>query len=138
MPSVAQQENVSAVSDSRRELTALVSGCGIYRPDSALFSLAGRDRVRWLNGMVTNNIRDLGPGRGVYAFVLNAQGHILGDLYVFNRGESLAAEIEQRQGESLLQILRRYIIMDKVEIEELAKNAVITVAGPKVANTLAS
>ncbi len=44
-------------------------------------SLTGGDRVRWLNGMVTNNIRDLGVDRGVYAFLLNPQGHILGDIY---------------------------------------------------------
>ena len=43
-------------------------------------SLSGSDRVRWLNGMVTNNVRDLAPGSGVYAFLLNPQGHILGDL----------------------------------------------------------
>ena len=139
MPFVAQEENASGVSDSCRELTALVSGCGVYRADSSLFSIAGRDRVRWLNGMVTNNIRDLAPGTGVYAFVLNAQGHILGDLYVFNRGESLVAEIERRQTDSLLQILRRYIIMDKVEIEDLGpKNEVIGVAGPESMRILAS
>ena len=51
--------------------------------------LTGTDRVRWLNGMVTNNVRDLGGREGVYAFLLNAQGRILGDLYAYNRGESI-------------------------------------------------
>src|SRR5207249_5186114 len=97
MDSVTQLNSHSDVSDSRRELTALVAGCAIYRPNRLLFSIIGRDRVRWLNGMVTNNIRDLAPGRGLYSFVLNSQGHILGDLYVFNRGESLIAEIESSQ-----------------------------------------
>ncbi len=139
MHSVTQEEKAPAVSDSRRELTALFSGCGIFRPDDALFSITGRDRVRWLNGMVTNNIRDLSPARGVYSFVLNAQGHILGDLYVFNRGESLVANVERQQAESLLQVLRRYIIMDKVEIEGLSgKMAVLGVAGPKSVEVLAS
>jgi folate-binding protein YgfZ len=137
MHAVAQVN--APMSDSRRELTALLAGCGTYRPESALFSLTGRDQVRWLNGMVTNNIRDLAAGQGVYAFVLNAQGHILGDLYVFNRGESLMVEIERAQAETLLPLLKRYIIMDKVEIEDLrGKLAAVALAGPKSAEVLAS
>ena len=120
------------ISESRRQMTALVSGCGVYRLERALFSLTGRDRVRWLNGMVSNNVRDLAAGQGVYAFVLNAQGHIQGDLYVFHRGESLGLEIERSQVEALLPVLRRYIIMDKVEVEDLSgKTAVIGMAGPE-------
>ena len=117
----------------------MVAGCGVHRSDRALFSITGRDRVRWLNGMVTNNIRDLALGHGVYSFVLNPQGHILGDLYVFNLGESLVAEIEREHSESLLQVLRRYIIMDKVEITDLsAEKTVIGVTGPKSSEVLAT
>lgn len=139
MLSLTQEGQASAATDSRRELTALVAGCGIHRSNHALFSITGRDRVRWLNGMVTNNIRDLAPGNGVYAFVLNAQGHILGDLYVFNLGENLAAELDKAQSESLLKILRRYIIMDKVEIADLSsEKTVINVTGPKSGDVLAA
>ena len=138
MQIVAQQEPAtSETSASGRELSALVSGCGVYRADRSLFRITGRDRVRWLNGMVSNNVRDLTAGHGVYAFVLNPQGNILGDLYVFNRGESLVAEIGRGQSESLLQILRKYIIMDKVEIEDLGEN-ILAIAGPKSGEVLAS
>ena len=127
------------MTDSRRELTALVAGCGIDRPDRALISLTGRDRVRWLNGMVSNNIRDLPPGNGVYAFALTPQGHIQADLYAFNRGESLLVETERAQSAALLQIFRKYIIMDKVEIEDLSeKTAVFRVTGPKSGEVLGS
>jgi folate-binding protein YgfZ len=134
-----QEQDASGVTDSRRELTALVAGCGIYRPERALISLIGRDRVRWLNGMVSNNIRDLAPGHGVYAFVLTPQGHIQADLYAFNRGESLLIETERVQSVALLQIFRKYIIMDKVEIEDLSeKTAVFSVTGPKSEEVLDS
>ncbi len=128
-----------APATSRNELTALLAGCATYRVNRALFSIAGRDRTRWLNGMVSNNIRDLAPGKGVYAFVLNPQGHVLGDLYVFNRGESLVAEIERDQAQALLQGLRRYIIMDKVEIEDLSGEfEVIGITGPRSTEVFAS
>lgn len=133
-----QQPGAPEISESRRQMTALLTGCGIYKLDRALFSLTGRDRVRWLNGMVSNNVRDLTPGHGVYAFVFNAQGHIQGDLYAFHRGESLVLDIERSQVETLLPLLRRYIIMDKVEVEDLSgQTAVLGMAGPSCQRMLA-
>src|SRR5215471_1655314 len=122
MALVAQEEQPTSrlSAPARQHFQALISRCGVYRSESALISLTGRDRVRWLNGMVSNNIRDLAAGQGVYAFVLNAQGHIQGDLYAFNRSESLILEIERAQVEKLLEIFRRYIIMDKVETQDLS------------------
>ena len=75
----------------RSEFQTLVSTAGVYDLSSrAKISLTGSDRARWLNGMVTNNVRDLAPGHGVYAFLLNPQGHILGDLYAYQPGRIAA------------------------------------------------
>ena len=75
----------SAFAGAPAELAALLGGCGVYDLGfRTRISLTGADRVRWLNGMVTNNIRDLAQGQGVYAFLLNPQGHILGDLHAYN------------------------------------------------------
>ena len=62
-------------SDVQQEFTALTSGCGVYDLGfRARLSLKGGDRVRWMNGMVTNNIRDLATGHGVYAFSAQSTG----------------------------------------------------------------
>src|SRR5437016_5535425 len=118
--------------DLQAELAALRDACGVYDLGfRAKFSLSGEDRVRWLNGMVTNNIRDLAPGHGLYAFLLNPQGHILGDLYAYNRGESLLVETDRPQLEKVLSVFRKYIIMDQVEIEDISeKLSSIGIAGP--------
>jgi aminomethyltransferase len=123
--------------DRARQFQALMSDCGVFPAATKLVSLAGRDRVRWLNGMLSNNIRDLSTGRGVYAFVLNPQAHIQGDLYVFHQGERLVAEIENGQLERLLAIFRRYIIMDKVEIEQDERTSVFGLLGPRCGALLA-
>jgi folate-binding protein YgfZ len=47
----------------------------------------GSDRFRWLSGMVTNTVNDLFPNTGAWNLVLNAQGHIQGDLTVWRAGE---------------------------------------------------
>jgi len=115
------------------EFKSLLSSCGVFELRSrAAIGLSGKDRVRWLSGMITNRVKDLPEGQGVYAFVLNPQGHILGDLYVYNRGESFLVDIAQDQSEKLLGIFRKYIIMDKVEIENLdSKLSRVGVSGPR-------
>ena len=59
------------------------------------------------------------PGHGVYAFLLNPQGHILGDLYAYNRGESLLVDTDQSQVEKILAVFDKYIIMDDVEVTNI-------------------
>ena len=119
--------------NAHSEFRTLVSACGIYALSAkAKISVSGKDRVRWLNGMVSNNIRDLAAGHGVYAFLLNPQGHILGDLYAYSRSDSLLLDIGGQQSENILAILRRYIIMDKVELEDISGRLTAWgVAGPK-------
>jgi len=123
----------SDVGQVRSEFQALLSGCGFYDLSSRVkIALTGGDRVRWLNGMVTNNIRDLATGRGLYAFLLNPQGHILGDLYAYNRGDSMIIDSDQSQSEKLLATFDHYIIMDDVEVANVSdKLTAIGVTGPK-------
>ena len=116
-------------SSPAEEFSALRSQCGAFDLSwRAKLVVTGRDRTRWLNGMVTNNIRDLAPGHGVYSFLLNPQGHILGDMYVFNRGESFLIDTDRAQAGKLAQLLKKYIIMDQVVLSE-AGDGLITALG---------
>ncbi len=119
--------------DTRAEFQALLSGCGVYDLSwRAKILVTGGDRVRWLNGMVTNNVRDLVPGHGVYAFMLNAQGRIQADLYVFQRGESLLVDTERGQRDKILQLFDHYIIADDVEIADISdKLTAVGLTGPE-------
>ena len=105
--------------DPQAELAAL-RDCAVYDLGyRAKIALTGADRVRWLNGMITNNIRDLAAGDGVYGFLLNPQGHILGDLYAYNRGQSITVDTDLSQIEGILAVFDHYIIMDDVEVTRL-------------------
>jgi folate-binding protein YgfZ len=119
--------------DPRAEFQALLSGCGVYDLSGrAKIAVTGGDRVRWMNGMVSNNVRDLAPGHGVYAFMLNAQGRIQADLYIFQRGDSLLVDTERAQREKVLQLFDRYIIADDVEIADISGTlTALGVAGPE-------
>jgi len=130
----------SRFGDPLVELAALRNGCGVYDLGyRAQISLTGGDRVRWLNGMVTNNIRDLQPGYGVYAFLLNPQGHILGDLYAYNRGESILVDTDRSQVEKIVATFDHYIIMDDVEVKDLGDEITsLGIAGPSSHKVLAA
>ena len=129
---------VAAHEEASEEFRALTAGCGIHNLRSrAKIALRGGDRVRWLNGMVTNNIRDLAEGHGVYAFLLNPQGHILADLYTYNRGDSLLVDIDQAQAEKVLATFDHYIIMDDVEVADVTEELpALELIGPKAQEVL--
>ncbi len=126
--------------DVAAEFHAFTSGCAIYDLNwRAKLALTGADRVRWLNGMVTNNVRDLLPGRGVYAFVLNPQGHILGDIYAFHHGDTVLVDTDRIQLEKVVATFDHYIIMDDVEVRELDSGlTALGISGPGAAGVLTS
>jgi aminomethyltransferase len=132
-------ETALSFGDPAAELAALRTGCGVFALAwRGRINVSGKDRVRWLHNMVTNNVRDLPPNRGNYNFVLNAQGRILGDLYIYNRGESLLLETDASQAETLINAMKRFIIMDKVELARAGEAlAALGVCGPKAEEILA-
>jgi folate-binding protein YgfZ len=133
-------ETAAVFSDSASEYRVLQSACGVcdlgWRSKGVL---TGADRTRWLNGMVTNNVRDLVQDRGVYTFLLNAQGHIQADLYVYNRGGYLLVDIDAGQWNALQEIFDRFIIMDDVEVTNVSeKLTAISLQGPTSEDVLKS
>jgi aminomethyltransferase len=131
-------ETFDNFSDPTAELTALLTSTGIYDLGWRRFiRCAGEDRVRWLNGMVTNFVGNLNENTGCYAFVLNAQGRIQGDLDIYRRADSLWLETDAAQVEALTAFLDHYIIMDDVVLELQPQWTAIGVAGPGAAAILA-
>ena len=131
-------ETPASFGDAASEFRALMAGAAVFDMSwQAKLAIGGKDRTRWANGMVTNNIRDLAPGCGVYSFLLTPQGRNQGDLVVYNRGEFLLATTDREQAEAITTLLKRYIIMDKVELEELSdKLASIGVGGPQAIDAM--
>jgi folate-binding protein YgfZ len=125
-------------SEPQLEFATLLGGCGIYDMGfRARISLTGSDRVRWLNGMVTNNIRDLAVGRGVYAFLLNPQGRILGDMSIYNLGETLFVETDRSQLDRIVATFEHYIIMDDVEVANISEQQTsLGLTGPRSRDVL--
>jgi folate-binding protein YgfZ len=114
------------------EFNALRTTCGVYDLGwRAKLVLTGADRVRWLNGVVTNNIRDLEPNHGNYNFILSPQGRIQADCYAYHRGEYLLVGTEMNQAARVKEIFDKYIIMDDVEVTDISdKLTALGIQGP--------
>lgn len=99
--------------------------------------VTGEDRLRLLHAMTTNDVVKLQPGEGCYAFFLNAQGRILGDVNVLCFEDHLLLDTEPETRQKLFEHLDRYIIADDVTMEdETGRIATIAVEGPEEAAVL--
>lgn len=106
-------------------------------PGTGWIAVTGDDRMRWLNGMVTNSVQALTPGEGAYSFLLSVQGRIQGDATVWAEPERLLLQTSAGQVEPMLALLDRFIIMDDVELQNVsAEMHGLLIAGPLAAEKL--
>jgi aminomethyltransferase len=103
----------------------------------AYFTFNGPDRVRYLNAILTNNIKDLGNGQGVVSLLLNAQGRILAEIETFADGEKIFLVSYLMIRERLVEVLEKYIIMDDVTFSDDAeKFGTLALEGPRAADVV--
>ena len=89
--------------------------------DRGLIIVSGEDRVRWLNGMVTNDVASLeeaDDGAGCYAALLTPQGRVVSDLRIFKRGDAFWLETATSHVALVIERLAKYIIADDVELRD--------------------
>ena len=122
----------SSPPSSSAQLAALLGGVGASSIDSTgWLRVTGKDRVRWLNGMVTNSIQQLQPGEGNYNFFLSVQGRIQGDAYIFAEPDALLIETASAQLTALMPLLDHFIIMDDVVLENVTgSQSGLSISGP--------
>ncbi|MDP9147446.1 MAG: hypothetical protein M3N22_07280 [Acidobacteriota bacterium] len=98
----------------------------------AYLNFTGPDRVRYLNAILTNNIKDLTNGAGVASLLLNAQGRILAELETFASADDLFCVSFEMIRKSLTEVIEKYIIMDDVMLtDETDKLGTLALEGPK-------
>ena len=87
--------------------------------ERAKFRVTGFDRLRFLNGQITNDLRKASETTAIEACVLNAKGKIDAHIFVSTSGESFLADAEPELRERLKVRLERYVIADDVQIEDV-------------------
>src|ERR1043166_7319529 len=83
--------------------------------------VSGEDRVRFLNGQLTNDIRAATELRALEACILNAKGKMDAHVFVTGRADSFLLDADAQLRGSLPPRLERYIIADDVQVEDLTE-----------------
>lgn len=129
----------SRFGDFGTEYAALRETVGLVDTNfRAFFSFTAPDRQRYVNAILTSNVRDLKPGRGTVGLLLNPQGHILAEVETFAREESILASSHAMIRERTLSTFDKFIIMDDVLLEDVTgSTGTLDLAGPRTTALLA-
>jgi len=101
--------------------------------------MTGEDRVSFLQGIVSNDIKALRPGDGCAATLLTEQGRLVADLRVYALDSALLLDVDVRIKDKAIEALSRFIIADDVELEDLSEQQVtLALQGPLASQVLAA
>ena len=115
---------VSTFGEPQAEYAAIRKGAALMDlPQRGFLELTGRDRLSFLNNLVSNQTFDkatkagLASGRGVYAFLLQAKnGKVIADLTVLELGDRTLIELDGRLAAAVAAALDRYKFAEQVTI----------------------
>lgn len=72
--------------------------------------------MSFLQGLVSNDVADVAPGRAVWAALLTPQGKWLADFFILMDGDRLLVDVERDQAAMLVSRLSRYRLRSKVTV----------------------
>src|SRR5260370_41680408 len=82
--------------------------------DRAKLRVTGPDRIRFLNGQLTNDLTKTEPGLSVYTCALSAKGKLCGDLFVTPLKSALLLDYEPGLCDSIPAGSGTYLIAEDV------------------------
>lgn len=130
---IGRMQIVNDYGDWLAEHTALRQTAGVLDLSfRSRICLTGADRVRFLHGQVTNDIKKLRAGEGCYAALATAKGRMESDLNIFCLDDELLLDFEPGLTEKISQRLEKFIVADDVQVVDVAPNyGLLSVQGPK-------
>lgn len=127
---------------TKREFDAMrEAGLGLIRRERDALVIYGDDAVPWMQGLVTNDLRELAePGSGQRSAFVNTTGRFISDARILHIQDVLLLDLEPGiLKETLLTHLRRHIIMEEVRLDDRTQaTAHLGVWGPAAAERLAA
>jgi len=118
----------------------VTEGAALFRlPTRGVIEVAGADRVRWLDGMISADVKSLADGAGAWGLLLTRQGRVVADLHVLARAESLWLELEGAGVATVIARLSAYVVADDVTlVDRSAELSRLALEGPRAAEILAA
>ena len=133
-------EIVSDYGDVLAEHAALRESAGVLDMSfRGRICLTGADRVRFLHGQVTNDVKRLRAGEGCYAALTTAKGKMESDLNIFCLQDELLLDFEPGLTAKVSLRLEKFLVSDDVQIVDAAPHyGLLSVQGPKAESVVRS
>ena len=93
--------------------------------DRAVIAVTGPEARPFLQGLITNDIERLEPGKGVYAALLTPQGKILFDFFLVEGDGAILIDCHAPSRDALLKRLTLYKLRSKITLETRDQLAVL-------------
>ena len=117
---------------------AVRNGVGVIEMGYGIVSITGADRIDYVDNIVSNRVPD-DNGQGCYALLLDPQGAIESDLYIYNAGERLLLFTPPAQAEPLVDDWQSKVFIQDVDITDISDSfGVFGVHGPMSTEKIAS
>jgi folate-binding protein YgfZ len=111
----------------------------IDRSQRGRLIVTGVDRRAYLQGLLTNDIAALEPGRGCYAAYLTPQGRMIADLHVYELGDEMLLALERGTRDTVLRNLDQFVFTEDVQLRDATDSlAQMAVVGPGAAATVSN
>ena len=125
--------------DWQREYRRLRENVGLVDKNyRAYLKFTGPDRVRYLNAILTNDIKTLKENHGTVSLFLSPQGHIQAEIETHALPDKLLCVSYAMTRERLIPAMDKYIIMDDVTLTDRTDEiASLALEGPKAAPAIA-
>jgi folate-binding protein YgfZ len=81
----------------------------VERSERAFVRVHGRDPVKMIQGLITNDLAGAGTNRAVYAGMLSPKGRLLADMRVYHRGPEVLIETQRGALQNVLDNLKKYV-----------------------------
>jgi len=117
---------------------AVRNGAGVCEMSYGVVRVTGDDRIEFVDDAVSNHVPRT-DGEGVYALLLDPQGGIETELYVYNAGERLLLFVPPERTTPLVEDWSGKVFIQDVAIENATDDlAVFGVHGPNATEKVAS
>jgi len=138
MAMTPEKNAAGATAVEGRVYRALHGGAAWRRLDDRIaIRVVGDDRVGFLHGMLSNDIREMHPGEAAAALVLTERAHVVADLFVYAEPNDFIFELDRELWPRARAHLERLIVADDVEFEELREWAILDIEGPRALELIA-
>jgi folate-binding protein YgfZ len=129
------QEVVGHYGDWLAEYAALREGAGVLDLSfRGRLCVLGADAQRFLNGQVTNNVKDLQIGEGCYAALVSAKGKLHSDLNIYRLENEMLLDFEPGFSTAVAQRLEKFVIAEDAQVIDAAPQyGLLSAQGPKAA-----